>query len=116
MKDVMKYKEYLGSVQYSAEDQVFYGKLEGTADLVTFEGASVDQLQSSFEEAVDDYLEICENTGKSPLKSYKGSLNVRIQPDLHKKAASLSVRLGLSLNNLIEKAISEWVSAHEIHQ
>ncbi len=50
MKDTVKYKEYIGSVQYSSEDEVFYGRLEGIRDLVTFEGNSVDELNKAFSE------------------------------------------------------------------
>jgi len=107
MKDILKYKDFIGTVHYSADDEVFYGRIEGIDDLVTFEAKCVDELKTSFREAIDDYLEICKSTGKSPLKSYKGSFNIRINPDLHKKAANKSVELGISLNQLVEKAIKQ---------
>lgn len=52
----MKYKDYFGSVNYSDADGVFYGKLEGIRDLVSYEGQDVDSLRTSFEQIVDDYL------------------------------------------------------------
>lgn len=106
MKDVMKYREFIGSVHYSAEDDVFYGKLKGIDDLIMFEGESVKALNSAFREAVEDYLELCKKAGKQVGKSYKGSFNVRIDPEMHKKAARKSIEMGLSLNQLVEKAIS----------
>ena len=110
MKNAIKYKEYLGSVHFSAEDEVFYGKLEGIEDHISFEGDSVEDLKQAFRDAVEDYLEICRTSGKSPEKSYKGSFNIRIDPELHKKAARKSVELGISLNQLVEKAISVLLS------
>ncbi len=107
MKNVLKYKDYIGTVHYSAEDEVFFGKLEGIDDLITFEGDNVDQLKRSFQEAVEDYLETCESLNKAPHKSYKGSFNVRINPNLHKQAAYKSVELGLSLNQFVEEAIND---------
>ena len=71
MKDVIKYKEYLGTVHYSAEDEVFYGKIEGVDDLVSFEGSDVKELKGAFQEAVDDYISLCETTGKEIEKTYK---------------------------------------------
>jgi predicted HicB family RNase H-like nuclease len=109
MKDVIKYKDHLGSVRFSTEDKVFYGKIEGIDDLVTFEGQSVKELESSFQEAVEDYIVLCEKAKKPVQKSYKGSFNVRIDPDLHKKASLLSSNLGVSLNKLIEEAILRYV-------
>lgn len=60
----------------SADDEVFYGKILGINDLVNFEGASVKQLKKAFKEAVDDYLELCAEIGKTPEKTYKGTFNV----------------------------------------
>ena len=45
MKDVLEYKDYLAIVHFSAEDEVFYGKIQGINDLVTFEGRSVAELK-----------------------------------------------------------------------
>jgi predicted HicB family RNase H-like nuclease len=110
MKDVIKYKDHIGSVRFSSEDKLFYGKIEGIDDLVTFEGKSVDELVSAFREAVEDYTDLCETAGKSIQKSYKGSFNVRIDPALHKKAVLLSTDLGLSLNQLVEEAINKYLA------
>lgn len=62
----LEYKDYIATVNFSAEDEVFYGKIEGINDLVTFEGSSVDELKQSFEDSVDDYLETCKELGKKP--------------------------------------------------
>ncbi len=110
MKDVLQYKDFIGSVHYSAEDDVFFGKIEGISDLITFEGTHVNELKESFQEAVDDYIDICSQTGKSLQKSYKGSFNVRVAPGLHKKAVQKSLVLGISLNKLVQRAIEKEVS------
>ena len=86
MKDILTYKGYIGTVHFSAEDDVFYGKIEGIRDLVSFEGQSVDELKKAFQEAVEDYLEFCKQIGKRPEKSYKGSFNIRISPEIHRQA------------------------------
>jgi predicted HicB family RNase H-like nuclease len=111
MKDVIKYKEYLGTVHFSAEDEVFYGKIEGVEDLISFEGGDVKELKEAFHEAVEDYIELCETTGKTKDKTYKGSFNVRIKPDVHRKAARKSVELGISLNQLVERAMQRFLSS-----
>ena len=60
MKDTMEYNGYFGSVHYNDDDKVFYGKLEFIRALVSYEGTDVVSLRTAFEEAVDDYLEFCE--------------------------------------------------------
>ena len=105
MKDRLKYKEFIGSVHFSMEDEVFYGKLEGVNDLVTFEGSSVNELKTAFEESVEDYIELCEETGKKVYKSFKGSFNVRIKPEIHFKAFTQATLEGKTLNQFVQEAI-----------
>ena len=107
MKDILKYKEFIGTVHFSTDDNVFFGKLVGIDDLITFEGNTVEELKSSFEEAVDDYVELCSTNGRSPHKSYKGTFNIRIKPNLHRQAAYKSIELGVSLNQFVEQAIND---------
>ena len=111
MKDVLQYKDFIGSVHFSAEDDLFFGKIEGINDLVTFEGSNVNEIKNAFQEAVDDYIDICRQTGKTLKKSYKGSFNVRIAPELHKKAVQKSLMLGLSLNKFVQRAIEKEISS-----
>jgi len=61
-------------------------------DLVSFEGRTVEEIRQSFREAVDDYVELCEKQGKPTHKSYKGSFNVRISPELHRLAAQKAIK------------------------
>ncbi len=66
MKSTLEYKEYLGSVDFNAEDETFFGKINGICDLVTFEADSVAKLKKAFKESVDDYIKDCEQSGKNP--------------------------------------------------
>lgn len=110
MKNMMTYKEYTGSVDYDSRDDCFHGKIEGIEDLVSFEGRSVGELKKAFREAVSDYEKICAKTGKEPQKSYRGSFNIRIAPELHKAAARASLRQGITLNRFVQKAIEKSVA------
>ena len=94
-----------------AQMNVFFGKIIGTSDLVTFEGDSVDSLKNTFIEAVNDYMSLCRETGKKPQKSYKGSFNIRISPDLHKEAVVIACKQGISLNSFVERAISDEINS-----
>ena len=105
MKDILTYKGFIGSIHFSAEDAVFHGKIEGITDLVTFEGQSINKLVKAFHEAVDDYIALCKGTGKEPLKSCKGSFNVRLPSELHVTATQQAAKLGISLNQFVQKAI-----------
>jgi predicted HicB family RNase H-like nuclease len=112
MNNVLEYKGYIGSVEFSSEDRVFFGKVVGINDLITFEGESVQELEGAFHEMVDDYLQTCKQLGKEPEKTYKGTFNVRLPSELHKKAALLASRRNLSLNQFVKFALG-WVVNHE---
>ncbi len=112
MNDYLTYEGYLGTVIFSAEDEVFYGKVYGINDLITFEGKSVKELKNAFEESIDDYLESCKALGKQPDKIFKGSFNIRISTELHRKAALISTKKNISLNDFVKKAIS-YAIKHE---
>ena len=109
--NTMTYKGYVGSVNYSDRDQVFYGKIEGINGLVNFEGESVRELTDAFHEAVDDYLAYCEDEGITPDKSYTGVLNVRLTPAIHRQIAMLALQAGLSINAYIKDALEEKVES-----
>jgi len=110
MSDVMTYKGYIGSVRYSEEDEVFHGKIAAINDLIMFEGPSVKDLKKAFHEAVDDYLETCKEMGREPQKPFKGSFNIRIPTDLHRKAAKKATMMGISLNQFVQRALEEKVA------
>lgn len=109
-KDILTYEGFIGSVHFDAEDKVLYGKIEGINDLITFEGHTVEELIEAFQEAVDDYLTLCKEANKEPLKSCKGSFNVRISPEIHRKALEKATIMGMSLNQLVQKAIEQEVA------
>ncbi|MEI8114764.1 MAG: type II toxin-antitoxin system HicB family antitoxin [Bacteroidia bacterium] len=105
MKNILTYKGFIGSVHFSTDDRVFFGKIEGINDLVTFEGTTVDQLENAFKSMVDEHINDCKSEGKSAEKSYKGSFNVRISPDLHRQATQIASVEGITLNQLVQRAI-----------
>jgi predicted HicB family RNase H-like nuclease len=112
MSDFLTYKGYFGTVNFNSEDEVFYGKIFGISDLVNFEGSSVKELKESFEESIDDYLETCKALGKQPNKTFKGSFNVRVSMELHKRAAIIASQKQISLNDFVKKAIG-YAVLHE---
>lgn len=109
--NTLTYKGYIGSVCFSEKDSVFFGKIEGINALVNFEGESVQELKKAFNEAVDDYLTYCIEEGIEPHKSYSGSLNVRISPDIHSKIATLAKQAGVSINAFIKEALEKQVAS-----
>lgn len=106
MKNMMKYKGYYGSIEFNAEDLVFYGKIEFISALISFEGDTAKAIDTAFKAAVDDYLETCKLRNIEPEIPFKGSLNIRIGRERHEKATVFARKLGYpSLNAFIKKAL-----------
>jgi predicted HicB family RNase H-like nuclease len=100
-------------VHFAAEDRVFYGKVEGINDLISFEGRTVDELEESFKFMVDEHIKACKKKHLPLEKSYKGNLNIRLAPELHKKAVHSAALKGISLNQYINEAIRKELSVFE---
>ena len=80
MKDFLEYKDYLGSVHFNADDEIFYGKIECIDDLISFEGNTVNNLKTAFSEAASktfdaitrlDAIDAAEGTKKNEQKNTK---------------------------------------------
>ncbi|MCL2805021.1 MAG: type II toxin-antitoxin system HicB family antitoxin [Treponema sp.] len=105
----LHYKDYIGNVCFSEEDAVFHGKVVGIKALISFEGDSVKAITDDFHKAIDEYLDFCDAKGKQPEKPFKGSFNVRINADLHRRLVLTASARGISLNTLVENAIRQTV-------
>ena len=107
MNNVIKYKNYFGSVEFNEEDMVFFGKIQFIRDLVTYEATNPKSLVESFHSAVDDYLEFCKENNKQADTTLKGSLNVRIGEELHQKLALTALAMNTSINDCIKRVLRE---------
>jgi len=104
---MLTYKGFIGVVQYSADDNIFFGKIEGIDDLITFEGETVHELKDAFKYVVDEHIKDCENEHVPVEKSYRGTFNVRISPDLHRRAAMIAIQRGSTLNAFVRESIEK---------
>ncbi len=113
MNNTMEYKGYIGSVEFSEEDGVFHGKVQGIRALISYEGSTAKELVDDFHSAIDNYLDLCKEENIEPEKAYKGSFNVRISPELHKKAVVYAYSQQTSLNRVMEDALYNYIVSKE---
>ncbi len=62
----MKYKGYKGHVNDDEEAKIFHGEVIGLRDVITFQGTSVEELEQSFKDSVEEYLDFCQELGRAP--------------------------------------------------
>jgi predicted HicB family RNase H-like nuclease len=101
MKDLIRYKGYYGSVHYDPDEPIFYGKVEFIKALISYEAIDAVGIKRAFEEAVDDYLEMCRQESIEPEQPFKGSLNIRTGHELHQKVALAALKEKISINKYI---------------
>ena len=112
MNNIMQYKGYVGSVEFSENDGVLFGKVQGIRSLISYEGTTVQELLDDFHGAVDDYLALCADEGTEPEVAYKGSLNLRFKKaETHRRAAIYALTHDQSLNSFIDDCVVERLDA-----
>ena len=107
---MMEYKGYVGKVEFDDEAGIFHGEVLDTRDVITFQGQTVAELQTAFQESIDDYLAFCKERGEEPNKPFSGQFITRIPPELHRQvnlAASIS---GKSLNAWVAEQLQAAVA------
>ncbi|MEE1044311.1 MAG: type II toxin-antitoxin system HicB family antitoxin [Olegusella sp.] len=107
MQNTMTYKGYVGSIEFSEEDCLLFGKVQGIRSLISYEGTDGKELVAGFHSAIDNYLRGCEERGEEPEVAYKGSFNVRTSPETHRKAVIYAFNHGESLNRFVCEALEE---------
>ena len=115
MHNTMKYKTYIGSVEFSEAKECFFGNVLGIRKDISYEGEDVRSLIRNFHEAVDSYLADCSEAGTEPEKAYKGTFNVRVSENLHREAALYGLNNNMSLNSVVENAMQNMVEKNFYH-
>lgn len=114
----MEYKGYVGVVEFDDKAGLFHGEVINLRDVITFQGTTVQEIKTAFQESVDDYLAFCVQRGEEPEKPYSGTFTLRIAPELHRDI-SLQARLAeKSTNSWVAEVLASAVAAHQaaVHQ
>ncbi|MEQ1888980.1 MAG: type II toxin-antitoxin system HicB family antitoxin [Alphaproteobacteria bacterium] len=107
MNKNLMHKGYAAQIGFDAQDRIFFGRVAGIADIVTFHGETVDELVRAFEDAVDDYIGLSEKLGRTAQKPYSGKMMLRVPPELHARAAMLAEASGKSLNAWVADILAQ---------
>lgn len=107
---MIEYKGFIGLVEFDSKAKIFHGDVIDTRDVITFQGKTVEEIETAFKESIDDYIDWCTEEGVSPEKPYSGRFNLRLSPELHRKAAIKAKKLHMSLNSFVEKALKDEIS------
>lgn len=106
---MLNYKGYKGKVSFDADAGLFHGEVIDLKDVITFQGKSVDEIETAFKDSIDDYLDFCAERGEEPDKSFSGRLMLRIPSELHRDIYTQAKDEGKSLNEFICEKLSRYV-------
>jgi predicted HicB family RNase H-like nuclease len=101
----VKYKDYQAIVEY--DNGSLFVKVLHIDDLLIGECATAAEAEAALKELIDEYLADCAEAGREPSKPFKGNFNVRISPEMHRRAAMTAADQRQSLNSWVAAAISE---------
>ncbi|MEA2039694.1 MAG: type II toxin-antitoxin system HicB family antitoxin [Thermodesulfobacteriota bacterium] len=108
----MIYKGYFAKINFDERDGIFWGKVIGIKDSITFEGETVVQLTEDFHRAINHYLADCKQAGRIPDKPYSGKLTLRVSPGIHAEIAAAATHAGKSLNKWVADTLNQVVHSH----
>lgn len=99
----------MGKVE--VEDDEFYGVVVNLhRDQVDFRGRTIDEVREAFHDSVDFYLKGCEEDGEEPERPFSGRFVVRLAPETHRRASTLSRIENRSLNTVVADAIETYLA------
>lgn len=109
MQEVMSYRGYKGTIEYSLEDNILHGEVLGIRSLLSYEGNTLQELKDDFEDTIDDYFECCKNHNMTPEKPYKQNIVINLEPDLQEKLYLYSELRDEDISDSINRAIRNLV-------
>lgn len=116
MKGLLEYNGYHAKIDISLEDNCFVGTVIGINDDLHFNGKDLDELKNYFKICIEDYIDMCKEFGREPDKEYKGSFNIRISSELHKKLDVAAVKNDMTLNQYIGKVLESSFDEQKVKE
>jgi predicted HicB family RNase H-like nuclease len=110
---MIEYKGYTGIFEYDDSIDALAGHVVDIAGEIYFEGGSIEEVKESMRRAVDHYLSACEAQGVPPDRPFSGRLMIRTRPELHRAVALAAARERRSMNEWIERRLTEATGLKE---
>ena len=109
MNNTMQYKGYSASIEYSAEDECFVGQVIGTKHTIIFDGTSVEEIRTNFQEMIDDYPAMCADLEQEPNMPVS-EIMIPVSPAVYAKIARKAEYDRIPVNAVLETALQKFVS------
>ena len=108
--NIMEVDGYKAKIEYDSELDEFRGEILGLNGSADFYGKDPETLRREFRASLAVFLEVCEEKGIYPTKSYSGKFNLRIPPGLHSKIANRATAEDKSINQWVSEVLEHTVN------
>ncbi|NEP44981.1 MAG: type II toxin-antitoxin system HicB family antitoxin [Okeania sp. SIO2H7] len=102
----MTYKGYTGFVEKDEEAGIWFGRVIGIRDVITFKAETIEQAGKEFEISVDDYLDFCQELGEEPEQPFSGEVAFNTTPENYHNILFAAAKTGKSINAWIDEVLS----------
>lgn len=113
MRTTMSYDRYDGSVELDEEHGLLAGRVLGIQEKITYEARDAEGLVRAFHEAVDEYLSFCKKDKIQPEVPFRGTFNVRLPRELHRRLVLQAMEEHTNLNRLVTKILASYEPIQE---
>lgn len=114
LMSLIKYKGYAAKVDYSVEDKLLIGAVIGIKDSLHFHAENSGEVETAFHSTIDDYLEVCRQRGLEPSKPFSGEFRYRPGKKRHEDLSRLAAQENASNNDLVNRAVDEYLKKKEV--
>jgi predicted HicB family RNase H-like nuclease len=110
MNNVMTISGHRAVIQFDPEIGMFRGEFVGLNGGADFYADSVEGLRREGETSLRVFLDVCQEKGIDPVRTFSGKFQVRIPEELHALAVEAAAARGVSLNQFVQTAIEDEIS------
>ncbi|MDY6804879.1 MAG: type II toxin-antitoxin system HicB family antitoxin [Cyanobacteriota bacterium] len=103
---MMNYKGYTGFVEKDEEAGIWFGRVIGIKDVITFKAESIEESREEFQISVDDYLEFCQELNREPEQPFSGEVAFNTTPENYQKIWLAAQKTGKSINAWMDEVLS----------
>ncbi|MEM8613238.1 MAG: type II toxin-antitoxin system HicB family antitoxin [Cyanobacteria bacterium P01_H01_bin.105] len=102
---MQEYRGYITDIKADSSNDRLIGKVLGTRALIKASGKTFPEVRQNLTEAIDEYIEICQQENLEPDKSYSGEICLQTLPDIHRAVEIVASLSGKSVSHWLEDLV-----------
>lgn len=110
MQNIMMINDHKAIIQYDPELDLFRGDFVGLNGGADFYGDSIAALENEGKQSLQTFLDVCQEQGIDPYKSFSGKFMTRLPSELHEQVTTIATSHGMSLNQWITDTLANAVN------